>query len=76
MQIEFTTTIGDDIEVEVAGDYDKPDRSVGYSGSFQVNTVTLPGSGVDLSSLLDKKTEERLEEKGMQIGYERSREIA
>lgn len=65
MKFSFDAFIGDDIKVCVTGDYDKPDRSVGYWGSFDVEEVTTFDSNVNIISLLDDKAIQRLEDKAM-----------
>lgn len=65
MKVSFVDTVGDDIEVDIIGHYDKPDMSVGYWGSFDVECVYVKNSDVNIISLLSDKTIERLEYHGM-----------
>lgn len=65
----FDSTVGDDVDVRVAGDYSRPDPSVGYLGDFEVTRVWIPSDplGTDIQSLLSATQFERLESEGWQI---------
>lgn len=80
MRVTFTTTIGDDIEIECAGDYDGPDRSVGYSGSFWLDAVYLKDNHINIISMLSDKQIKGLEYRGFEKGsnqiLERKQELA
>lgn len=62
----FSSTIGDDIEICVTGDYSPPDSSVGYLGDFEITRVWLPSDPMktDLQSCLSNVQLERLESEG------------
>lgn len=80
MKYSFSTTIGDDVEIDVIGDYDKPDKSVGYSGSFWVEQVFLKNDNVDIFSILSDKQIEKLEyaalDRVASLEFERKQEAA
>jgi hypothetical protein len=65
MKVTFQTQIGDGIEVDVSGSYDKPDHSVGYSGAFEVESVFLEHDNVNIVSLLTDKQLDTLEWQGV-----------
>lgn len=67
-KISFDTTVGDDIPVTVIGSYDRPDPSVGYYGSFEVESVYISYDLLanDISSLLTKKQFDDLDYEGVQ----------
>lgn len=65
MKITFQTTVGDGIEVDVSGSYDKPDVSVRYFGSFEVESVCLQNDSINIISLLTDKQIDVLEWRGV-----------
>ncbi|CAB4132001.1 hypothetical protein UFOVP138_8 [uncultured Caudovirales phage] len=72
MKIEFNSTVGDDIPVTVIGNYELPDNSVGYWGSFDIENIYLKCDvkrESDIQSLIPiNSTWRRLESEGMRDG--------
>lgn len=76
MEIKFKTSIGDDLDVVVTGDYSAPDDSVGYQGQFDISTVCLEFDVLErnLASIIKLNEYEALEGKGACEGEKASRE--
>ena len=64
-ETHFCTTIAG-IELCVSGDYESPDKSVGWDGGFTVNKVWLEHdlTALDIQELLPRTTMQQLEHEG------------
>ena len=71
----FTTDITG-IEVCVSGDYEAPDKSVGWDGGFTVNKVWLETDlqATDIQELLPRTTMQQLEHEGFMGACQAKRE--
>lgn len=66
----FTSSIGDDVEVCVAGTYSAPERDCNWGGNFDISHVWLPSDpkGTDIHSLLTQLQIDRIEREGFEMG--------
>ena len=75
MEIKFTTHIGDDILVNVSGEYSHSDTTSLYTGGFDISTVFLEDGCQDINSILSLPIVERLESKGIIEGKRKYKEL-
>lgn len=69
-KFSFSSTIGDDIEVDVSGEWCPPEKDIGYSGNYYIDEITLPSHSTNLTSVLSVGTLARLIEEGFNKGSE------